>query len=132
MPPALLQMHSITKAFPGVLALRSVDFDLRGGEVHALVGENGAGKSTLMKVLNGAIAADGKVGLMMTVPKEQLTKILSMLPALDNPTISNLADDRWVDVMTVIDETIVRRIVPRLKEAGARGIVEYPLNKVIE
>lgn len=83
-------------------------------------------------MLRGAIAADGKVGLMMNVPKEQLTKILSMLPALDNPTISNLADDRWVDVMTVIDETIVRRIVPRLKEAGARGIVEYPLNKVIE
>lgn len=83
-------------------------------------------------MLRGAIAADGKVGLMMNVPREALPVVLEMLPALDNPTVSNLADNRWVDVMTVIDETIVRKIIPRLKEAGARGIVEYPLNKVIE
>ncbi len=83
-------------------------------------------------MLRGAIAADGKVGLMMNVPREALPQVLEMLPALDNPTVSNLADNRWVDVMTVIDETVVRKIIPRLKEAGARGIVEYPLNKVIE
>jgi ATP phosphoribosyltransferase len=83
-------------------------------------------------MLRGAIAADGKVGLMMNVPKANLPQILEMLPSLDKPTVSNLADDQWVDVMTVIDETVVRRIIPRLKESGARGIVEYPLNKVIE
>ena len=83
-------------------------------------------------MLRGAIAADGKVGLMMNVPKEQVGEVLEMLPSLENPTVSNLADDRWVDVITVLDETVVRRIIPRLKEVGARGIVEYPLNKVIE
>lgn len=83
-------------------------------------------------MLRGAIAADGKVGLMMNVPKDQVPAILEMLPSLDNPTVSNLADDRWVDIITVLDETVVRRIIPRLKESGARGIVEYPLNKVIE
>ena len=86
----------------------------------------------LALMLRGAIAADGKVGLMMNVPRDRVTDILEMLPALDNPTVSNLADDSWVDVITVLDETVVRRIIPRLKEAGARGIVEYPLNKVIE
>ncbi|MCA9151219.1 MAG: ATP phosphoribosyltransferase [Planctomycetales bacterium] len=83
-------------------------------------------------MLKGAIAADGKVGLMMNVPKEHLSKIIDILPSLDTPTISSLADDHWVDVNTVLDETVVRKIIPRLKEAGARGIVEYPLNKVIE
>lgn len=83
-------------------------------------------------MLKGAMAADGKVGLMMNVPRDQVAKVLEMLPALDNPTVSSLADDRWVDVITVLDEAVVRKIIPRLKEAGARGIVEYPLNKVIE
>ena len=83
-------------------------------------------------MLKGAIAADGKVGLMMNVPKDRVPEVLELLPALDNPTVSNLADDRWVDIITVLDETVVRTIIPRLKEAGARGIVEYPLNKVIE
>ena len=58
--------------------------------------------------------------------------MLTLLPALQQPTVSNLADDAWVDVITVIDETVVRHIIPRLKAAGARGIVEYPLNKIIE
>lgn len=83
-------------------------------------------------MLKGAIAADGKVGLMMNVPKECIPNVLELLPSLDNPTVSNLADDRWVDIITVLDESVVRKIIPRLKEAGARGIVEYPLNKVIE
>ena len=83
-------------------------------------------------MLRGAIAADGKVGLMMNVPRDKVAAILEILPSLDNPTVSNLADDEWVDVITVLDETVVRSIIPRLKESGARGIVEYPLNKVIE
>ena len=82
-------------------------------------------------MLQGAIAADGKVGLMMNVPREKVQEVLQLLPALQKPTISSLADDAWVDVITILDETVVREIIPRLKEAGARGIVEYPLNKVI-
>lgn len=83
-------------------------------------------------MLNGAIAAESKVGLMMNVPRDQLEKVLSLLPALQQPTVSNLADEHWVDVITVLDEAVVRNIIPRLKAAGARGIVEYPLNKVID
>ncbi len=83
-------------------------------------------------MLRGAMAAEGKVGLMANVPREKLNQVLALLPALQKPTISSLADDDWVDVMTVIDESVVRNIIPRLKAAGARGIVEYPLNKVIE
>ncbi len=83
-------------------------------------------------MLRGAIAAEGKVGLMMNVPRDSLQQVLSLLPAMQNPTISNLADDDWVDVISVMDESVVRTIIPRLKAAGARGIVEYPLTKVIE
>lgn len=83
-------------------------------------------------MLRGAMAAEGKVGLMMNVPRERLQQVLSLLPALQQPTISSLADDQWVDVNTILNESIVRNIIPRLKSAGARGIVEYPLNKVIE
>ena len=83
-------------------------------------------------MLRGAIAAEGKVGLMINVPQECLPQVLKLLPAIQKPTVSNLADSDWVDVITVLDETVVRTIVPRLKEAGARGIVEYPLSKVIE
>ncbi len=83
-------------------------------------------------MLQGAIAAEGKVGLMINVPKECLPRVLQLLPAIQKPTVSNLADQEWVDVITVLNETVVRTIVPRLKEAGARGIVEYPLSKVIE
>ncbi len=86
----------------------------------------------LALLLRGAIAAFGKVGLMVNVPRESLQQVLSLLPALQQPTVSSLADDAWVDVITVVDETVVRSIIPRLKAAGARGIVEYPLNKVIE
>lgn len=83
-------------------------------------------------MLRGAMAAEGKVGLMMNVPRECLGKVLALLPALQKPTISNLADDAWVAVNTIIDESIVRHILPRLRAAGARGIVEYPLTKIIE
>jgi ATP phosphoribosyltransferase len=86
----------------------------------------------MVLMLRGAMAAEGKVGLMMNVPRERLSQVLSLLPALQKPTVSSLADEAWVDVNTVLDEAIVRNIIPRLKAAGARGIVEYPLNKVID
>jgi ATP phosphoribosyltransferase len=86
----------------------------------------------IVLMLRGALAAEGKVGLMMNVPRASLNKVLALLPALQKPTVSSLADEDWVDVISVLDETVVRQIVPRLKSAGARGIVEYPLNKVIE
>lgn len=86
----------------------------------------------IVLMLRGAMAADGKVGLMMNVPRTSLSRVLSLLPALQRPTISSLADEDWVDVITILDESVVRHIIPKLKAAGAGGIVEYPLNKVIE
>lgn len=86
----------------------------------------------IVLMLRGAMAAEGKVGLMMNVRRADLPGVLSLLPALQNPTISDLADRDWVDVNTIIDEPVVRKIIPRLKSAGARGIVEYPLSKVID
>jgi ATP phosphoribosyltransferase len=86
----------------------------------------------IVLMLQGAMAAEGKVGLMMNVPKEKLSSVLSLLPALQKPTVSSLSDAEWVDVNTILDESTVRQIIPRLKAAGARGIVEYPLSKVIE
>jgi len=83
-------------------------------------------------MLAGAMAAEGKVGLMMNVPCEKLAKVLSLLPALQKPTISTLSDKDWVDVNTIVAESLVRQILPRLKSAGACGIVEYPLNKIID
>jgi ATP phosphoribosyltransferase len=82
-------------------------------------------------LLDGAIAALGKVGLMLNVKKDDLQRVLSVLPALKNPTISHLSDDAWLAVNTILDESTVRVIIPRLKEAGAQGIVEYPLNKIV-
>jgi ATP phosphoribosyltransferase len=82
-------------------------------------------------LLEGAIAALGKVGLMLNVRKSDLKTVLAVLPALKNPTISQLSDDAWVAVNTILEETTVRTIIPRLKEAGAQGIVEYPLNKIV-
>jgi ATP phosphoribosyltransferase len=86
----------------------------------------------LVMVLKGAINAADRAGLMMNVPADSLEKVLSLLPALATPTISHLSDERWVAVNTVIEESIVKDLFPRLSEAGARGIVEYPLNKIIE
>jgi len=86
----------------------------------------------IILMLRGAMAAEGKVGLMMNVRNEDLAQILGVLPALKNPTISALSDKEWVAVNTIIDEDTVRHIVPQLKQAGATGIVEYPLSKIIE
>lgn len=83
-------------------------------------------------MLGGAMAAEGKVGLMMNVPVAVLDQVVSVLPALQKPTVSSLADDAWVAVNTIIDESVVRDLIPRLKDAGACGIVEYPLNKIID
>ncbi len=82
-------------------------------------------------MLRGALAAESKVGLMMNVPRDCLKKVLAVLPVA-KPTISGLSDESWVDVMVIIDESVVRTIIPRLKAAGATGIVEFPLNKVID
>lgn len=82
-------------------------------------------------LLEGAIAALGKVGLLLNVEKTNLPQVLALLPALKKPTISQLSDDSWVALNTILDELTVRNLIPRLKEAGAQGIVEYPLNKII-
>jgi ATP phosphoribosyltransferase len=82
-------------------------------------------------LLQGALAAEEKVGLKMNVRKKDLKKVLVCLPALKNPTVSHLSQGDWLAVETVIDEKIVRTLIPRLKAAGASGIIEYPLNKVI-
>jgi ATP phosphoribosyltransferase len=82
-------------------------------------------------LLEGAINALGKVGLMLNVRKADLSAVLGVLPALKNPTVSQLSDGEWVAVNTIIEEPTVRVIIPRLKEAGAQGIVEYPLNKIV-
>jgi len=83
-------------------------------------------------MIKGAMAAEGKVWLSMNARRTDLDAVLAILPALDTPTVASLSDPAWVDITTIVDENIVRVIVPRLKEAGARGIVEYPLNKIIE
>jgi ATP phosphoribosyltransferase len=85
----------------------------------------------LSLLLKGALASYGKVGLKMNVHKESLERVLSLLPALKKPTISHLTEEGWMDVDTVCDEKIARDLIPKLKEAGAEGIVEYPLNKVV-
>jgi ATP phosphoribosyltransferase len=82
-------------------------------------------------LLEGAINALGKVGLMLNVRKNNLDAVLGVLPALKKPTISHLSDEEWLAVNTILEETTVRNIIPRLKEAGAQGIVEYPLNKIV-
>jgi ATP phosphoribosyltransferase len=86
----------------------------------------------LVLLLRAAIAAANRVGLMLNVRRDHLEQVLQILPALGTPTISALADERWVAVNTVIEESQVREMVPALREAGARGIVEYPLNKIVE
>lgn len=86
---------------------------------------------TLVLLLKGALEARDKVGLKMNVPTAALEEVVACLPSQRSPTISQLASQEWVAVETVIDETTVRTIIPRLKSLGAEGIVEYPLNKVV-
>ncbi len=83
-------------------------------------------------LLKGAMNAEDLVGLMLNVPRKNLGEVLLLLPALKKPTVSDLADTEWVSVVTIIEGSIVREIIPRLSSVGAEGIVEYPLNKVID
>jgi ATP phosphoribosyltransferase len=86
---------------------------------------------TMAMLLKGALEAEAKVGLKMNIARENLQQLLASLPALRNPTISNLSLEGWVAVETIIDEHVVRELIPALKSAGAEGIIEYPLNKVV-
>jgi ATP phosphoribosyltransferase len=86
---------------------------------------------SLALMLNAAISAQGQVGLMLNVEKTNLPAILSVLPALNSPTVSELSDTGWVALNTILEEGVVREVVPKLKAAKATGIVEYPLNKVV-
>ncbi|HMJ89249.1 MAG TPA: ATP phosphoribosyltransferase, partial [Candidatus Acidoferrum sp.] len=86
---------------------------------------------TLAMLLRGALEAETKVGLKMNIEQKRLANLLATLPALRNPTIAQLSLPGWVAVETIIDEHVVREIIPRLKAAGAEGIIEYPLNKVV-
>ena len=86
----------------------------------------------LLMMLKGAIEAIERVGLMMNVPKAKLDRVLKVLPALGTPTISTLADENWMAINTIVRECMVTELVPKLSSAGAKAIVEYPLNKIIE
>nr|MBA2258603.1 ATP phosphoribosyltransferase [Acidobacteriota bacterium] len=82
-------------------------------------------------LLRAALEAQGRVGIMLNVRRDSLDAVLALLPALQRPTISPLADDQWVALNTIIEERTVRELIPRLKRANAHGIVEYPLNKIV-
>jgi ATP phosphoribosyltransferase len=86
---------------------------------------------TIALLLTGALEAETKVGLKMNAPKSSLEEIIKAVPSLRNPTISPLSNPQWVALETIIDESVVREIIPQLKAMGAEGIVEYPLNKVV-
>jgi len=85
----------------------------------------------MVLLLDGAIKAYNRVGLLLNVRRDNLEKVLLTLPALRHPTVSQLSDPDWVAINTIVEETIVRQLIPKLKLAGAEGIVEYPLNKVV-
>jgi len=82
-------------------------------------------------MLNGLCRLWGKVGLKLNVSKENLKKVMSLLPSLKSPTISSLSSDKWFAIESIVDAKIMRDLIPKLLEAGAEGIIEYPLNKVI-
>ena len=86
----------------------------------------------LSMLLKGVLTAEKKVGIMMNVRKKDLDKIISVLPALQNPTVTELSDKTWCDVLTIVDKDNLKKLIPQLKESGAEGIVEFPLNKIID
>jgi ATP phosphoribosyltransferase len=86
----------------------------------------------LEMLLMGAIRASTRVTLAMNVPCKCIDDVLALLPALSTPTVSTLADENWVDISTVVEEKLVRDLIPQLHAVGARGIIEMPINKIIE
>ena len=103
-------------------------------ERHFAAGAAAVGDAAAMDAfleLRGALEAESKVGLKMNLQEKDLASLLKTLPALRNPTISNLSQTGWVAVETIIDQKVVRELIPQLKAAGAEGIIEYPLNKVV-
>jgi ATP phosphoribosyltransferase len=87
---------------------------------------------TLALLLRGALEAESKVGLKMNAPKKALAAIIKAVPSLRDPTVSPLSNPDWIALETIIDESVAREIIPQLKDLGAEGIVEYPLNKIID
>ena len=87
---------------------------------------------SIAMLLEAAMAAEGKVGMKMNVPKQALDDVIALLPALTSPTVAHLANSDWLALEIITDETEVKRIIPLLRRAGARGLIEYPLNKVID
>ena len=81
--------------------------------------------------MQGALNAEGMVGLKMNIPAKKLAEVEKILPALRKPTISNLSDGNWIALEVIIEENVVKKVIPALKRAGAEGIIEYPLNKII-
>jgi ATP phosphoribosyltransferase len=117
--------------------LRIIDTVMES-ETHLIVNRKAYGDAwkkhkvdSLALMLNAAISAQGQVGLMLNVEKVNLPAVLAVLPALNSPTVSALSDPEWVALNTILEEGVVRDVIPRLKSARATGIVEYPLNKVV-
>ena len=98
--------------------------------ITADVWKNGKANNMIL-MLQGAIEAANKVGLMLNVRRKHLEAVIAELPALKRPTISMLSDPEWVAVNTIVEEAVVRQILPKLKSANAQGSVEYPLNKIV-
>jgi ATP phosphoribosyltransferase len=115
-------MHVVLESTPRLIANHaSLADDWKKGKIERL-----------LMLLKGAIAASTKVTLAMNVPKVRVAEVIGLLPALATPTVSTLADENWVDISTVVEEKLVRDLIPQLYEAGARGIIEMPINKIIE
>jgi ATP phosphoribosyltransferase len=115
-------MHVVLESTPRLIANHaSLADDWKQGKIERL-----------LMLLKGAIAASTKVTLAMNVPKVRVAEVIGLLPALATPTVSTLADENWVDISTVVEEKLVRDLIPQLYEAGARGIIEIPINKIIE
>ena len=114
-------IENLTESFPQIIANHSaMEVEWKRGKLERIV-----------LLLQGALNARDKVGLKMNIAENQLKNLLSALPSLRNPTVSHLAQSDWVAVETVIDEKVVREIIPQLKALGAEGIIEYPLNKLV-